>query len=115
MTLAFYMDHHVHAAITDGLRQQGIDVLTAQEDGTASWDDEPLLARSTQLGRILFSQDRHLLIITNRWLKTNREFAGLVYGHQRRVSIGEAIEDLELITSTLDPEDMRNRIEFIPL
>ena len=41
--LRLYMDVHVKAAITAGLRQRGIDVLTAQEDGTERWDDDRLL------------------------------------------------------------------------
>jgi len=31
--LAFYMDHQVRGQITRGLRQRGIDVITAYEDG----------------------------------------------------------------------------------
>lgn len=34
--LAVYMDQQVPAAITGGLRERGIDVLTAFEDGHAS-------------------------------------------------------------------------------
>ena len=33
----FYMDVHVPAAITQGLRLRGVDALTAQEDGTSEW------------------------------------------------------------------------------
>ncbi len=57
VSLALYMDHHVDVAITNGLRRQGIDVLTCQEDGTTTLDDEQLLERATALGRVLFSQD----------------------------------------------------------
>ena len=32
------MDHRVHAAITEGLRQRGVDVLTAHEDGATQFD-----------------------------------------------------------------------------
>ena len=31
MSLALYMDHHIKASITSGLRQRGLDVLTAEE------------------------------------------------------------------------------------
>jgi hypothetical protein len=48
-------------------------------------------------------------------LQTGREFAGLIYAHQLDVTIGRAIRDLELLAQVLDPEDMRNHIEFIPL
>jgi Domain of unknown function (DUF5615) len=109
------MDHHVHAAITEGRRRRGVEVITAQEDGAARFNDEQLLERATQLRCVLFSQDKDLLILTHQWLQTDREFAGLVYAHQLSVTIGQAVRDLELIAKTLDPEDMRNHIEFIPL
>ncbi len=115
MSVPLYMDHHVHAAVTKGLRQRGIDVITAHEDGAAQIDDERLLERATQLGRVLFSQDDDLLAVAHHWLQVGRDFAGLIYGHQLRVTIGQAIRDLELIAQALDPEDMRNHIEFIPL
>jgi hypothetical protein len=39
------MDHHVHAAITEGLRRRGVDVITAHEDGAAEFADERLIQR----------------------------------------------------------------------
>lgn len=75
------MDHHVRAAITEGLRRRGVDVITAHEDGAAEFEDERLLQRATQLGRVLFSQDKDLLILTNQWLQAGIEFSGLVYAH----------------------------------
>ena len=115
MSLRLYMDHHVHATITEGLRRRGIDVTTAHEDGAAELDDDQLLARATQLGRTLFSQDRDLLVLTEQWLRTGRTFAGLIYAHQLGITIGQAIRDLDLIAQALDSEDIQNRIEFIPL
>jgi hypothetical protein len=109
------MDHHVHAAITDGLRARGIDVVTAFEDGTADWEDDDLLHRATELGRVLFSQDRDLLEIARNWQHSGRQFAGVVYAHQFGVTIGQAINDLELIATICDPEDMKNWLEFLPL
>lgn len=57
MALSVYMDVHVPAAITFGLRRRAIDVLTSQEVGTRRETDETLLERASELGRILFSQD----------------------------------------------------------
>jgi hypothetical protein len=108
------MNHHVRAAITAGLRRRGIDVLTAQEDGAAQLDDESLLQRATDLDRVLFSQDRHLLGIARHWLQTGRDFRGLIYAHQLDITTGRAVRDLELMAHALDPDDMRNHIEFIP-
>ena len=54
-------------------------MLTCQDDGTTTWDDDRLLDRATQLGRVLFSQDDDLLAIVHQWQRSNRSFAGLVY------------------------------------
>jgi hypothetical protein len=112
--LPFYMDHHVPSAITAGLRNRGVDVLTAAEDGSATLEDDPLLDRATALGRVLFSQDQDLLTIAHQRLHAGREFSGVVYAHQLATSIGQAVRDLELIAKVLDPDDMRNRVEYIP-
>lgn len=112
--VALYMDHHVPSAITAGLRKRGVDVLTAQEDGSALLDDDPLLDRATSLGRVLFSQEEDLLAIAQRRSQSGPPFAGVVYAHQLAVSIGQAVRDLELLAKVLEPDDMRNRVEYIP-
>jgi hypothetical protein len=109
-----YMDHHAPSAITAGLRKRGVDVLTAEEDGSATLDDDRLLDRATSLGRVLFSQDQDLLAIAHRRLQTAAAFAGVVYAHQLGISIGQAVRDLELIARVLDPDDMQNRVEYLP-
>lgn len=115
MSLRLYMDHHVKAAITIELRKRGVDVITALEDGASEFNDEALFERATALGRALFSQDRDLLEIAHRWLEAGHEFSGLIYAHQLRVSVGQAVGDLELLTQVLDSEDMTNQVVFMPL
>jgi hypothetical protein len=48
--MLLYMDVHVPFPITAGLRLRGIDLLTAQEDGTTKSDDDELLDRATAVG-----------------------------------------------------------------
>lgn len=114
MSLRLYLDHHVPSAVAEGLRRRGIDVLTCTEDGTTRWGDERLLARATELDRILYSQDDDLLEIAHRWMAEGREFAGLAYAHQHRITLGEAVRDLELLALAGSPEDLRNHVEFLP-
>lgn len=109
------MDHHVPAAITEGLRLRGVDVLTCHEDGTSELDDALLLQRATELDRVLFTQDFDLLTAAKEWQDSGREFAGIFYGHQLQLTIGQAVRDLEIATQVLDLEDMRNRVEYLPL
>lgn len=112
--LAFYMDHHVHRGIILGLRQRGIDVLTAFEDGHERADDELLLERATSLGRVLFAQDQDFLEIAPRWQANSRHFAGIAYAIQQSVDIGRTIEYLELIALLKTPEEMRDHVEYVP-
>ncbi len=115
MSLAFYMDHHVPSAVTKGLRQRGLDVLTAYEDGHFEIEDERLLERATELGRVLYTHDDDFLRISDAWQNAGRSFRGVVYAHQENVSVGKAIDDLELIAKTSEPEHVRNEVQYIPL
>ena len=115
MNIALYMDHHVKAAITNGLRERGVDVLTCAEDGTQTWEDVAILERATELDRAVFTQDEDFLVLADRWLGEGREFAGVIYGHQLAVTIGQANHHLELIAKVIEPIELRNRIAFLPL
>jgi hypothetical protein len=113
--LAFYMDHNLPAPITNGLRQRGIDVLSALEDGASAWPDAQILERATQLGRVVVTNDRDFLRLARDHWRSGQEFGGVVYGPQRKLEIGQCILDLELIAHTIEPEEMANRIEYLPL
>ncbi|MBU4273522.1 MAG: DUF5615 family PIN-like protein [Planctomycetes bacterium] len=109
------MDHNVRRAVAAGLRQRGVDVLTAHEDGAAELDDELLLARVAELGRVFFTHDDDFLAIADRWLEAERPFLGIVYVHQYRMTVRQIIVELELIAKAGDPADMQSRVEFLPL
>ena len=110
-----YMDHNVPQAITDGLRLRGVDVLTAYEDGAHRLPDSELLDRATELGRVMFSQDADLLREAQQRQQSGSSFCGVIFAHQRRVSIKKCIEDLELITLAGTPEDLADRVEYLPI
>jgi predicted nuclease of predicted toxin-antitoxin system len=109
------MDVHVKRAVTDGLRRRGVDVLTAQEDGTARLDDTDLLDHATSLGRVLVSQDDDLLREATKRQQRGQPFAGVIYAHQLNITVGQTIQDLELIAKIYEPEDIENRVEYLPL
>ncbi len=74
------MDVHVPQAIADQLRRRGVDVLTASDDGTQEFSDEILLLRSTQLNRVMFTQDIRFRVLAEIWQAENRAFSGLTNG-----------------------------------
>jgi hypothetical protein len=112
--LAFYMDHQFRASVTLGLRQRSIDVLTTLEDGTERQADEWLLARATDLSRVLVTHDKGFLKMASEWPASGRDFAGIAFAVQKSLDVGKAIEYLELIANVMTPEEMRNRVEYIP-
>ncbi len=115
MSLALYMDVHVPYSVTSALLARDADVLTAQWDDTARWPDPALLDRATALGRVLVSQDEDLLAEAARRQRAGQEFAGLIYAHQQAVTVAKLIEDLELLARVVEPWEMVNRVEFLPL
>jgi len=115
MSLSVYMDVHIPLAITEGLRRREIDVLTSQDDRTTEVDDEPLLTRATELGLLLFKQDEDLLTIAARWQRSGKQFVGILYAHQRGASLGRLVADIELLVTCTVPEELSNRVTYLPL
>lgn len=115
MSIKLYMDAHVNSAITQQLEVRGVNVITAQDDARADRADDELLARATELGRVIFTHDRDFLGIAAKWQKQSRAFGGIVYAHPLRVSTGKCVVDLDLIAKCYEPVDMVNRVEHLPL
>jgi len=115
MPIKLYTDHNVPRAIVDGLRSRGVDVLTSSEDETSTLDDPELLSRATELERVLFTRDYNLLQEVAKRQNSGILFSGDIYAHQLRVSIGTCIRNLEIIAKAGESEDLKNRVEFLPL
>jgi hypothetical protein len=114
MAVTLYMDVHVPGPITRQLLRRGVDVLTAQEDGHEAAPDQKVLVRATELGRIMFTQDVLFRVQAEDWQRQGREFAGLLFGPQLGATIGQYVEDLELIAKASEPEEWRNVVQFPP-
>jgi hypothetical protein len=115
MTIALYTDAHIPRMITLGLRLRGVDVLTAQEDNAAEMSDSELLDRANALQRVMFTFDDDMITIATKRQREGSTFAGVIYTHPLHSSIGTCIHDLEIIAKATEPEDLYNRIEYLPL
>jgi hypothetical protein len=115
MTIALYMDEHVRRAITNGLKLRGIDFLTVQENARTGTPDSILLYRSTELNRVIFTQDDDFLVIANSRQQEGVKFSGVIYGHQQYLTVGECVRDLEIIAKASEPEDLVNQVQYLPL
>ncbi|HKS36965.1 MAG TPA: DUF5615 family PIN-like protein [Verrucomicrobiae bacterium] len=115
MSVGLYADVHVPGPVILQLRLRGTDILAATEEGTNELPDEGLLSLATSLTRVMVTQDIRFRVLAENWQRSGRAFAGLVFAHQRYVSFGEMISDLELISKATDAEYWQNRIEQLPL
>ena len=114
MPVRLYFDVHVDKAIHDQLRLRGVDVLRAQDDGTAERSDEELLRRATELGRLIFTQDLRFKGLAEHWQRNGKAFSGLLFGNQLGVTVGAYVKDLELIAKTTEPTEWENIVQYLP-
>ena len=98
-----------------GLMLRNVDVLTAQEDHLSSREDNIILDRATELGRIVFSNDVDFVREAKARQQAGRAFSGVLYTHQTRMTIGEMIDDLELIAKAGRREEFESQILYLPL
>jgi len=115
VSVAFYMDEQIPAAITEGLRRRGVDALTVQEDSRESADDEAILHRAAELSRVIFTHDQDFLAIGADRQRRRISFAGIIFARQDGPSYGECIRDLELIARASEFAEYLGQIEYLPL
>lgn len=115
MSLPFYFDVHVFGAAVIQLRERGVDVIRAQDDGHGKSDDSLVLDRATELERPVVTFDDDFLREAARRQRGTIEFSGVVYDHQPQMTIGQVVEDLTLIAETMQLDEMRNRVHYLPL
>lgn len=108
-TIRFHLDEHVAHAVADGLRRLGIDVTTSTDAGLIGAADADHHAYGLAHCRVIFTEDDDFLALAAAGV----EHAGLAYCQQNTHSIGQIIRALELIWEVYEPDEMRNRIEFI--
>jgi hypothetical protein len=107
--IRYFMDEHFPAPVTQGLRQRGIDVLTAQEAGRGGLPDPDQLAFATAEERVLVTFDTDYLALRQAGVP----HAGIAWTPQQKYGIGMLIQLLELLHGVADRDRMRNRVEYL--
>lgn len=115
MTLKLYFDHNMQRQIASGLRLRDIDVLTAYDDNAHTLSDSEVLDRATTQRRVLVTKDHDFLAIAHSRLIQGVNFTGIVYISRDNISIGDCIEQLEMVAKVHDYEETRNRVLYLPL
>ncbi len=108
-TIRFHLDEHVPHAVAEGLRRLGIAVTTTADASLFGAADADQIAYGLAQGRVILSQDDDFLVLA----AAGTPHAGVVYCHQNTRSIGQIIRALELLWEVYEPDEKRNRVEFI--
>jgi predicted nuclease of predicted toxin-antitoxin system len=108
-TIRFHLDEHVPHAVARGLRGLGIDVTTTTDAGLLGAGDPAQIAYGVAHARVIFSEDDDFLALA----RAGHQHGGVAYCQQNSRSIGQIIRALQLIWGVYEPDEMKNRIEWI--
>jgi hypothetical protein len=108
-SIRFYFDQHMQGAIVHGLRQRGVDVLTAHDSGRCGRPDSDQLAFATAEGRVMVTFDTDYLALH----QAGTPHGGIAWCPATKHSIGGLIRLLLLLHGVMDPDAMLNHVEHL--
>lgn len=112
MPIPLYFDECVNQKICSGLRLRGVTILTAQEDGKDAIDDNEILTRATELNYLLVTSDEDFFALASTRLKQSSYFTGVIF-LRAELSVGYAVESLEIYAKAGNLEDFANKVTFL--
>jgi uncharacterized protein with PIN domain len=107
--IRFHLDENCDPRIAAGLRLHGVDVTTTADAGLLEASDEEQLAYAVAQGRVVVTQDTDFL----RMASAGKDSPGIAFYPNQGRSIGQTIRDVLLVWEVYEPEEMRNRVEFL--
>jgi predicted nuclease of predicted toxin-antitoxin system len=116
MTLRFQADADFNQIILHAvvLREPTLDFQTAATAGLTGIRDPQVLALAAREGRVLVTHDQKTIPQHFAAFIATGTSPGVLIIPQR-LPVTTAVEDLLLIWSTMDAEEWRNTIRFLPL
>jgi predicted nuclease of predicted toxin-antitoxin system len=115
--LRLLTDEDVHGDIVDGLRrrQPALDLVRVQDVGLRHTPDPIILEWAAQQGRVVVSVDKKTLAV-DAWDRVARGLPMPGVAILRiLLTIGQAINELELIALAGNPEDFRDQVIYLPM
>jgi hypothetical protein len=106
-------DHRILRGLK--LRLPKLDYVLVNEIGMSGASDLELLRWAAQGNRIIVTHDKKTMIPdAEHCLRTGEIVAGVIFV-PRKMRLGRAISDLEIIVECLSQTELTNRIEYLPL
>jgi hypothetical protein len=107
--ICFYFDQHIPSAVALGLRQRGVNVLTAQQAGRCGLSDADQLQFASEQRRTIMTYDPDYLQLAASGIS----HAGIKFCHSTKYSVGALIQALLVIHGVMSREEMRNLVEYL--
>lgn len=115
--LRLVSDENFNGEIVRGLlrREPILDLVRVQDAGLQQADDPTILAWAAAEGRILLTHDRSTIpdYAYDR-VRAGQPMAG-AFVVSDRFPIGQAIDEILLVTFCSTPDEWKDRVEFLPL
>ncbi len=108
-TIRFHLDEMCDPRIANGLRQRGIDAITASKASLLGQSDEAHLHSASIEKRVIVTHDADFLRLNSQ----GRQHAGIVYCPPQSCTLGEMIRLLTLIWELIPADEICNRVEFL--
>ncbi|MBN2543810.1 DUF5615 family PIN-like protein [bacterium] len=102
--IKIHADENVNYKIVMGLRRRGVEITTVQELNKSNEDDESLLEFASANDAVFFTHDDDLVRIATEWGLQGKEYQGIIFVHQQKLSIGEIIRRIKLLVETVSVE-----------
>lgn len=115
MKLRLYLDEDaISHELRNALRAQGIDVITATQEGTEGYSDEQQLLHATAQGRVIYTFNQgHFMALHTRFVTEGITHTGMILAPQNRYSIGEQVRRIKLIVEARSAEEMQDQVVFL--
>ncbi len=108
--MKIYADENIERSIIEGLRRRKIEVISAKELGYIGKSDEFHIKKANEMKAVILTHDIDFLRMA---ASPEVNHGGIIFSHQKNVSIGQCIRGVELIATVLSDKDMGNHIEFL--
>jgi hypothetical protein len=115
--LAYLADEDLNNRIIRGLlrRQPDLDIIRLQDTLLAGEDDSDVLEWANQHGRVVVTHDlKTMTKYAFARMRSSQTTWGVI-GLSQSMPIGQAIEDLLLVATSYSPEELENRVVYLPL
>lgn len=109
VAISLYLDENLAPVIANQLRRRGIDAVSVRDLQLLGDIDINHLHRATEMQRDLVTSDADFLNLAAEGIG----HCGIVYARQRKLSVGDWVESLELFCHAYTMDDMINRVEYL--